>query len=625
MNFRLTLGLAILLAVLAGAWYVATQHASTTTTTAGKAAFTTALDIKTIALARGATPVLTLERQSKDVWRLTAPVNAAVDSYNVSPITDALQTVPYKEKFAAEDSGSRSLSGTGLDAPRQTVTFTTQGGASHKLELGKRSATGGIYAMLDGDKNNFYILDTAWLDALDKDPSEMRSKTLADLGDATITGVTLAQPKQTIAADKHGEAWTITQPIPARGDATTLNSLIDAVKNLQVQSFSDMTSSDPATGLNPPRVTLTVRGISAAGAAAAATSPATTQPGALLTLRFGNYADLAKRTVYVATQNSDEAYIVDADAFRKADGDLTTLRDATILPGDPTAASAVTIQRNGQTIQLTRGANGDWKISAPLNVPADGIAVSEMLSAIKTLRANKFVDGAGDRKSIGLDPAQITITLSYAGQPKQDTLLIGKPETAEPLTPVQQSGEASVEMVQNGDLQKVLPTLLALRDKTVEPIDESAVTRIELSPDLVLQKGKVWMLTDHGKTVIADSGKISALVEELAPLRAKRWLAMTKPSGTPDRLVQVTVNSPIAASQAATQSEGPPAMESAARVIAFYNLNDSKTVRAVLQPIGGGDAWTFAPTDALVNLLLHPDFKAAATTAPAMVPTTAPH
>ena len=54
---------------------------------------------------------------------------------------------------------------------------------------------------------------------------------------------------------------------------------------------------------------------------------------------------------------------------------------------------------------------------------------------------------------------QRTISIAVPGQSQREVILIGKPETAEPLTPVMREGETTVYMVQTplGELDRPGP------------------------------------------------------------------------------------------------------------------------------------------------------------------------
>ena len=65
-----------------------------------------------------------------------------------------------------------------------------------------------------------------------------------------------------------------------------------------------------------------------------------------------------------------------------------------------------------------------------------------MLSDLRNLRAIKFVDNAGDLKSIGLDPPQTKVDSRCRVRASMRCCSIGKPENADAVTPMMRQGEA---------------------------------------------------------------------------------------------------------------------------------------------------------------------------------------
>ena len=81
---------------------------------------------------------------------------------------------------------------------------------------------------------------------------------------------------------------------------------------------------------------------------------------------------------------------------------------------------------------IFRGEEGDVRVRQPLWRNAGEVR-------LKNLRAIKYVDNPGDLKSIGLDPPHMKVELTVPGQSQHEVLLVGKPETADNVTPVMRS------------------------------------------------------------------------------------------------------------------------------------------------------------------------------------------
>ena len=82
--------------------------------------------------------------------------------------------------------------------------------------------------------------------------------------------------------------------------------------------------------------------------------------------------------------------------------------------------------------------------AAGSSLPADTFALGDLLTKVSHLVAIKYVDNAGDLKSIGLDPPHIK-DAEMAVRAVSEVILIGKPNAADKVTPVmRQEGQADV-------------------------------------------------------------------------------------------------------------------------------------------------------------------------------------
>ena len=176
--------------------------------------------------ARGEEPQLAFAKTG-DKWGMTAPVTAAVESWQVDSVAMMLKDLSYKEKYVPEATGPRSLDATGLAKPRFSIKFEDSGKHQYTLLMGKRTPAGASYAQVAGDPSKtIYVLDSNPVERLDKDPSEFRSKDLADVAAEKATGVTVTQPRQKVVLAKSGGKWIMTRRWPRGQSATAVEDLL---------------------------------------------------------------------------------------------------------------------------------------------------------------------------------------------------------------------------------------------------------------------------------------------------------------------------------------------------------------------------------------------------------------
>jgi hypothetical protein len=612
MNFRLTLALVMVMLVTLMVYVGVKSHEKNETPedplTKNALLSPQPKDINTLTFTQDGAKQVAFARNGSD-WSLTFPVAAAAENYSVSSIADTLKTLTYKDKFEPEASGIHSPDSTGTDKPHDVITFTDDANKEHTLALGK-TTVGGVYATLDGGKT-IYLLATNPAEKLDQDPQTFRNKTLKETPAEKITGLTIKHADQTVSLVKTGDKWMIDAPIAARANATAVEDIVSEMKNIHASQFSDFAHDMPATGLQHPLVTVT-----ALVEDKPSPSTATSQPKAVktpLTLELGYYTDLTdKKNVYASLGGSNEVFTVSADTFNKLNRELKDLRDPAITPAPVADATAVSIHPiDGAATDLTKQ-DGKWTLNGPAapSLPADSIAVNDLLSDLRDLRAIKFVDSAGDLHSIGLDPPQTRIELTLPGQSQHEVLLLGKPQNAEAVTPVMRQGEPTVYLVQTSEINKLALAPVGLRDRTVFKLATSDIQSIAITGPsaggggITLERdGTSWKGTKDGKPVKVDEAKVQTLLADFTPLTAAKYIGTGETvSGKPDVTVTLTTTeslAPAATTGPATRpaTMGPTPTHTLTRILRLYNVTGW---RALLDG-GTPPQWTFEPTPALIE------------------------
>lgn len=648
MNFRLTLALAIVLVLLCGT-FLGVKSCSEQRDAGTKSKTNTVFspapgDIKSVEYTQDGSVEMSLAKTDKG-WRLTKPVDAAADDSSVTRVTSALTDLAYTDKFEPAPSGARSAETTGVAKPRHVVKFTDDKGKEHTLALGKR-AVSGIYATADGG-STIYLLERDPLEALDVDPNTFRSKAIKEIPAEKVAGLIIKHRDQTVTLGKTDNKWMITAPVTARASASAVEAITNELRNIRASAFGDLPKEMPATGLNPPQASVTALVEDAAPASAPATGPASRPATTPVTLELGYFTDpTSKKFVYASLAGSKEVFTLPAASFDKLNRELFDLRDPTVLPAAETEATRIDIApANGQPLSLSRvgGSTGSqWTLEAPqiAMIPGDPAAATVLLTSLRELRATKFVDSAGDLKSIGLDPPQARVELTLPGQARHEVLLIGKPETADNVTPLMVQGEPTVYLVKSDDVAKLTPDVLALRDHAIERLTADRIREISIrgttgEPIELRRDGAAWKAQRPGGGTAdpTDESRVTALLADFTPLTAAKYLS-TKADlqGTPDLTVTVTVLEPSSAASSATapatgpatgpatlpaelqatlnRTSGPDAGRTVTHTLRMYKaaattapVSGTSAAWKAVWDGGGGPQWVFEPTGLLVEHL----------------------
>lgn len=669
MNFKTTLFALGALIILAAVFVYVRMHKVQPAAKPARQIFAQRLGkLKTLTITRRKRHTVAFVRH-KDVWWMTKPLHTTARAYRLTALASALRRVKYIKKFKLHAKGAHSLAATGLVHPRAAVQFVDGSGHTHELFLGARRASGGLFARLVPHGHTLYVLHSQWRQRLTRPLAGYRSRQLATASASRVVGVAIAHRKQTVTIHKVGSKWMIEQPITTRANAKVINHLISNLTYLQANAFAHVIPQEAGlvpplvrvTLLEKPRTTPPLTENPQAVKPQPKAAPAKTPPLKRIVVNFGHYTDLTKKFVYASRPGDPSVFTVGADIFASVNKHLNALRDSAVMPMALTGATAIRLHTAAASplapagISLTK-IKGRWSMRARLGkalltLPASGGAVKRLLHALHMLHANKFVDGAGNLPKIGLKPPVRSISLTLPGRSRVQTLLIGRPQKAQPVTPVMRDGQATVMLVQNGDLKGTRPNILALRSRRIASWRAQSVERIAVQrpgkPMLTLMRQKKHWLAQSGKASAAraDASNVTMLLGSIDPLMAKKWISTgtNPPAGTPVATVSIRSSAPpTVAGAAAIQKnvQGPRMPTVQTQTLKIFALrtraavkSKAKTTKTPKQsyiaelagpPLPGlppsASRWTFRPQNSLVSELLHTRYAKATPKKPSNTP-----
>jgi hypothetical protein len=174
-----------------------------------------------------------------------------------------------------------------------------------------------------------------------------------------------------------------------------------------------------------------------------------------------------------------------------------------------------------------RKEEGKWRLVAPLDYPADDLAVSGLHSTLVTLRKEKTLDPGADLKGLDLEPPAAVLKMETASG--RATLVLG--------AEIPGSGRMAARWVEKGEAYFVGDNLRAalrksvdeLRDKAIFAADTAAVARMELTypssgKTASLWKGDAGWMLDVPFTDSADPEGVDKLLYSFSGLRAKAFI-----------------------------------------------------------------------------------------------------
>ncbi len=344
--------------------------------------------------------------------------------------------------------------------------------------------------------------------------AESSGTTLLVFDPGDITRLQLESPAQTIAAERIDGGWRLLAPIEAPADAGAIDTLLRAAAEADEKRLIDPTPEDPGRfGLDVPTVVLRLE----------------TEAGGLPALHVGASTPIGFQAY--ARRGDEPAVYLTGGALRAAlQKEADDLRDRKILADLPDDVDEIILEgRNRETVALERRDSG-WHLTAPIETPADGAAVRNLLSAVRGLRAVAFDAEAGPdvETQRGLAPASFRLRLSAGGQSTGLRLGTPAPEEGRELQPLAVDDRAQIYLIAPSATASLDRSADDLRDKTVLAVDPDAVAHVRVRRSdgdrfaLVLGKDG-WRLRDETGAGL-DPLIAQRFVDDLLTLRGEEVL-----------------------------------------------------------------------------------------------------
>jgi Domain of unknown function (DUF4340) len=442
-------------------------------------------------------------KRTDDGWQMLAPVESRGAAGTVNDLVASLATA----KMDREVAGSPApLADFGLEQPSAEVALHVKGQTEPlRLTLGAKNPTGvWVYARKDDSPSVVVVSETLLRDAT-KPASDFRDRTVLTFDRKDVTGVEIVTRDGTIRAEA-GEAstWRIMEPVTLPADTETVTEFLDKLQFAKITEFvAEAPPSLTRYGLDRPlRVTI---------------QTGKDKDRATKLLLLGK-VDADKKGVYAMRPGEPSIFLLPDDLWSQVPKTVAALRDKTVIAFDRDKLERIDVQSPKGAVTLTRD-GGQWKITAPEDVPADAAAVSNLLSALRDMKAQAF---------LGQQKVTPTVRVSLWESGAQAPAIVGLAPSPEkrggrPSAYASVSGHEAT-LVDGKLVDQLAKSVLDLRDRTVVSIDPKTIGRLRVQSGdqvAVLERSSEtsWRMVEP-KRGAANAERVEDL---LRTLRALRW------------------------------------------------------------------------------------------------------
>ena len=339
-------------------------------------------------------------------------------------------------------------------------------------------------------------------------------KKLLTFDKEAVSELTLTYPDRTLTLKKSDVGkWRITQPVEADADETTVKNLINAIADAEVKRTLDETPQDLAVyGLTTPVVKAKL----------------VLKDGKNFPLiSFGKDTPVGFST-YAQKEGETKVILVPQTLRMGMIKEVKDLRDRAILTFNDEEVKKLEIRGPDREIVLNK-ADGGWTLEKPTPAKADDTEVKTFLSNLRSLQAQDFLEEPMlGSQELGLEPPQMSITLTLGADNAQKTVLIGGEKTDDKGTKTRYVKRAEIEkplFIAGEWIWRDLNKGVAdFRDKTVAQFPAEQAKKVEVKRQdgdnfaLTRSAENKWS-TDKTQEGTLREPAVSQFVDELRQLR----------------------------------------------------------------------------------------------------------
>ncbi|WP_165071615.1 DUF4340 domain-containing protein [Paludisphaera rhizosphaerae] len=349
---------------------------------------------------------------------------------------------------------------------------------------------------------------------------------LLDVRPGDVRRIEIAHGGERLVFDRRGaRGWRLTEPLDVDATPEEVDALAATLRGLRKSPEAGrVDGAETEYGLAPPEAVVRVW-----------TDPSQA-PAATLELGRPSHEER-----FVRAGGNAEIMVVPRRVLAIVDRPLVEWRETAVVPSWTAPFAAVSVRRPDLDVTAERRDGGTWRITTPVDFPADASAVERVVASLSTLqvdpKAGGFVaDHVHDFVDYGLDPPAATIELKpfAAGVPPL-VLMVGAtvPQQKDRVY-LRIGGRDDVLSVDSAFVAKLPADLKAMRNRFVAQVAPAAVRRIEIeSPGgpFRLERDRQGWSASAPTEARADRERVEALLKAVADLQSSEFF---EPGAVPD-------------------------------------------------------------------------------------------
>lgn len=368
---------------------------------------------------------------------------------------------------------------------------------------------------------------------VEKENAERAAKLVLDLDAAAVKALRVTTEGTTTRLEKSGvdekklATWKVTEPVQDEADDMAVNGLVGALERLDFASrISGEDARDPARyGLAQPRGEIRVE----------------RSDGKTLALKIGKVNAFSNQ-IYIQREGDPDVLVTAAfneSALLKKTFDL---RRKEVLRFENDKVNKLALSQGRNRVELERQ-DGVWRLVAPLQDEADPGEVTNLLNALRNLRAASFPAAAEPARAFGLDAPAVTASVTLGDQTQTVELLSGAEAHKGKFFARRTVPPGPLAEIREYQLKNAQKTAFDLQARSPMRFDNREVFKIKLA--------------SASELIVLEKKVVEVPAKDKEPARTQDSWAILSPMSAPARLYKVTSFLSTLSSLKASRFAGP--------------------------------------------------------------------
>jgi hypothetical protein len=379
-----------------------------------------------------------------------------------------------------------------------------------------------------------YVVAVDLAKLLSRGADEYRDKTILSLSRGEIVTVGVVG-REGYLLEKIDDKWKITKPIVAAADWQAVSNLLGKLTHLTTERFiATQPDSLGSFGLDKPQLQVTIITRTEKDTSktigkdltAAALPPASMIKTKTYSLLLGSRRG---ESICAKLVDRPEVFALPAKLLDDLQPPLADLRSEMVMDFDRSRLTRVDVETPDGEFTLQH--DGQWKITAPRQGPADAANVDALLRKLAVLRAKKWITATTRDEESKLVATAGCVTLHLKGREKPLRLTIGQISEADRFAYCRRADSRQVAAVPVTNAKALLAPARHYWSKQLvqlpptESINSITLDRPDGGFKLIRSEGWRLMAPVNTRT---DDKQIQVVLRQLRSVRAEKIVALGK-------------------------------------------------------------------------------------------------